>query len=75
MLVLVGLVILLDGKEKNNNYCKAIGTFLILVAVAICLPIMARDSVRYIKEKGIEDYLNGKVEVIQTEEFNYYLWD
>ena len=66
---------LLEGKEKDNNYCKAMGSFFIIIAVSICLPIMVNDSVRYIKEKGIEDYLNGKVEVIQTEEFNYYLWD
>ena len=45
------------------------------IAIAICLPIMINDSVHYIKEKGIEDYLNGKVDVIQTEEQNYYLWD
>ena len=35
---------------------------------------MVQNSVRYIKEKGIEDYLNGKVQVIQLEEQNYYLW-
>ena len=51
------------------------GSFFIIIAISICLPIMVNDSVRYIKEKGIEDYLNCKVEVIQTEKFNYYLWD
>ena len=50
------------------------GTFFILIAVAICLPIMINNSIRYIKEKGIEDYLNGKVDVIQTEDQIYYLW-
>jgi hypothetical protein len=36
---------------------------------------MVQNSVRYIKEKGIEDYLNGKVDVIQTEDQIYYLWE
>ena len=65
---------LLDGKKPVNNYLKAMGTFFILIAVAICLPIMINNSIRYIKEKGIEDYLNGKVDVIQTEDQIYYLW-
>ena len=64
----------LDGKNRQNNYLKIIGCFLITIAVAICLPIMVKNSVQYIKEKGIEDYLNGKVQVIQLEEQNYYLW-
>ena len=65
---------ILDGKNPSNNYLKAMGTFFILIAVAICLPIMINNSIRYIKEKGIEDYLNGKVDVIQTEDQIYYLW-
>ena len=65
---------LLDGENKENNYLKTIGVFLITIAVAICLPLMVQNSVRYIKEKGIEDYLNGKVDVIQTEDQIYYLW-
>ena len=36
---------------------------------------MIQNSVRYIKEKGIEDYLNNKVDVIQTEDQIYYLWE
>lgn len=68
------MVMFLDGEKKENNYFKTIGVFLITIAVAICLPIMVQNSVRYIKEKGIEDYLNGEVEVIQTEEQNFYLW-
>jgi hypothetical protein len=68
------MAIFLDGKKKENNYLKTIGVFLITIAVAICLPLMVQNSVRYIKEKGIEDYLNGKVQVIQLEEQNYYLW-
>lgn len=51
------------------------GLFLVILAIAICFPTMVNNSVRYIKEKGIEDYLNGKVDVIQTEEQNYYLWE
>jgi hypothetical protein len=51
------------------------GVFLITIAVAICLPLMVQNSVRYIKEKGIEDYLNGKVQTIQTEDQIYYLWE
>lgn len=74
MLILFGMVMFLDGEKKENNYFKTIGVFLITIAVAICLPIMVQNSVRYIKEKGIEDYLNGEVEVIQTEEQNFYLW-
>jgi hypothetical protein len=50
------------------------GVFLITIAITICLPLMIQNSVRYIKEKGIEDYLNGKVDVIQTEDQIYYLW-
>ena len=65
---------ILDGKKPANNYLKAMGTFFIFIAVAICLPIMINNSIRYIKEKGIEDYLNGKVDVIQTEDQIYYLW-
>ena len=68
------MAIFLDGKKKENNYLKTIGVFLITIAVAICLPLMVQNSVRYVKEKGIEDYLNGKVQVIQLEEQNYYLW-
>ena len=68
------MAIFLDRKKKENNYLKTIGVFLITIAVAICLPIMVQNSVRYIKEKGIEDYLNGKVDVIQTEDQIYYLW-
>ena len=68
------MAIFLDGKKKKNNYLKTIGVFLITIAVAICLPLMVQNSVRYIKEKGIEDYLNGKVDVIQTEDQIYYLW-
>lgn len=74
MLILFGMAIFLDGKKKENNYLKTIGVFLITIAVAICLPLMVQNSVQYIKEKGIEDYLNGKVQVIQLEEQNYYLW-
>ena len=74
MLILFGMAIFLDGEKKENNYIKTIGIFLITIAVAICLPIMIQNSVRYIKEKGIEDYLNGKVDVIQTEDQIYYLW-
>lgn len=74
MLILFGMAIFLDGKKKKNNYLKTIGVFLITIAVAICLPLMVQNSVRYIKEKGIEDYLNGKVDVIQTEDQIYYLW-
>lgn len=74
MLILFGMAIFLDGEKKENNYIKTIGIFLITIAVAICLPIMIQNSVRYIKERGIEDYLNGKVQVIQLEEQNYYLW-
>lgn len=68
------MAIFLDGEKKENNYIKTIGIFLITIAVAICLPIMIQNSVRYIKEKGIEDYLNGKVDVIVTEDQTYYLW-
>lgn len=68
------MAIFLDGKKKENNYFKTIGVFLITIAVTICLPLMVQNSVRYIKEKGIEDYLNGKVDVIQTEDQIYYLW-
>lgn len=74
MLILFGIAIFLDGEKKENNYIKTIGIFLITIAVAICLPIMIQNSVRYIKEKGIEDYLNNKVDVIQTEDQIYYLW-
>ncbi len=74
MLILFGIAIFLDGEKKENNYIKTIGVFLITIAVAICLPIMIQNSVRYIKEKGIEDYLNNKVDVIQTEDQIYYLW-
>ena len=74
MLILFGMAIFLDGKKKETNYLKTIGVFLITIAVAICLPLMVQNSVRYIKEKGIEDYLNGKVDVIQTEDQIYYLW-
>ena len=70
----MGIVIFLEGKTRQNNYLKTIGCFLITIAIAICLPIMVKNSVQYIKEKGIEDYLNGKVQVIQLEEQNYYLW-
>ena len=69
------MVIFLDGKKKENNYLKTIGVFLITIAVAIYLPLMVQNSIRYIKEKGIEDYLNGKVQIIQLEEQNYYLWE
>ena len=68
------MAMLLNGKKKEDNYLKTIGVFLITIAVAICLPLMVQNSVRHIKEKGIEDYLNGKVQVIQLEEQNYYLW-
>ena len=74
MLILFGMAIFLDGEKKENNYIKTIGIFLITIAIAICLPLMVQNSVRYIKEKGIEDYLNGKVDVIQTENQIYYLW-
>ena len=75
MLILFGMVIFLDGKKKENNYLKTIGVFLITIAVAICLPIMVQDSVQYIKEKGIEDYLKGRVEIIESEDQIYYLWE
>jgi hypothetical protein len=68
------MAIFLDGEKKENNYIKTIGIFLITIAVAICLPIMIQNSVRYIKEKGIEDYLNGKVDVIVIEDQTFYLW-
>lgn len=68
------MAIFLNGEKKENNYIKTIGIFLITIAVAICLPIMIQNSVRYIKEKGIEDYLNGKVDVIVTEDQTFYLW-
>ena len=74
MSILFGMAIFLDGKKKENNYLKTIGIFLITIAVAICLPLMVQNSVRYIKEKGIEDYLNGKVDVIVTEDQTFYLW-
>lgn len=69
------MAIFLDGEKKENNYIKTIGIFLITIAVTICLPIMIQNSVRYIKEKGIEDYLKGKVEIIESEEQIYYLWE
>ena len=75
MLILFGMTMFLDGKKKENNYLKTIGVFLITIAVAICLPIMIQDSVRYIKEKGIEDYLKGRVEIIESENQIYYLWE
>lgn len=75
MLILFGMAIFLDGKKKENNYLKTIGVFLITIAVAICLPIMVQDSVQYIKEKGIEDYLKGRVEIIESEDQIYYLWE
>lgn len=75
MSILSGIAIFLDGEKKENNYIKTIGIFLITIAVTICLPIMIQNSVRYIKEKGIEDYLNNKVDVIQTEDQIYYLWE
>ena len=74
MSILSGIAIFLDGENKKNNYLKTMGVFLITIAITICLPIMIQNSVRYIKERGIEDYLNGKVQVIQLEEQNYYLW-
>ena len=73
MLILFGIAILQDSKE--NDYLKVLGTLLITIAVAICLPIMVQDSVRYIKEKGIEDYLKGRVEIIESEDQIYYLWE
>lgn len=75
MLILFGMAIFLDGKKKENNYLKTIGVFLITIAVAICLPIIIQNSIRCVKEKGIEDYLNDKVDVIQTEDQIYYLWE
>lgn len=72
ILVLIGLAMVLDS--EHSNWVRAIGVFILTIAVAICLPILVQNSIRYIKEKGIEDYLNGKVDVIQTEDQIYYLW-
>lgn len=73
VLILVGLAMVLD--TKHSNWVRAIGVFVLSIAVAICLPIIIQNSIRYVKEKGIEDYLNGKVDVIQTEEQIFYLWE
>lgn len=72
ILVLIGLAMVLDS--EHNNWVRAIGVFILTIAVAICLPILVQNSIRYIKEKGIEDYLNGKVDVIVTEDQTFYLW-
>ena len=72
ILVLIGLAMVLDS--EHSNWVRAIGVFILTIAVAICLPILVQNSIRYIKEKGIEDYLNGKVDVIVTEDQTFYLW-
>lgn len=74
ILTLLGIVIFLEGKIRKNNYIKTTGCFLIIIAIVVCLPKLIENSVQYVKEKGIEDYLNGKVQVIQSEKQNYYLW-
>lgn len=71
VLILIGLALTLDS---DKDWKKAVGVFLIAVAIMFPLPKMWQNSVRYVKEKGIEDYLKGRVEVIITEEQIFYLW-
>ena len=73
VLILVGLALVLDAEHKD--WVRTIGVFFLTIAVAICLPIIVQNSVRYIKEKGIEDYLKGRVEIIESEDQIYYLWE
>lgn len=71
VLILIGLALTLDS---DKDWKKAVGVFFIAIAILFPLPKMWQNSVRYVKEKGIEDYLKGRVEVIITEEQIFYLW-
>ena len=68
------LFLVTEVQENKKALHRAIGTTCIACAVIFVLPFICESAIQYIKEKGIEDYLNGKVEVIQTEEQNFYLW-
>lgn len=71
--MLVGLALLLDSKP-HKEWVKAVGVTIIAIALIVPLPLSIRNGIRYIKEKGIEDYLNGKVQVVITEQQNFYIW-
>ena len=66
--------LVMEVPENKKALHKTIGATLITCAIIFVLPSICKSSVQYIKEKGIEDYLNGKVQIIQTEEQNFYLW-
>lgn len=73
ILVLIGLVMVLDG--DHDKWTRAVGAFMLIVAVAICLPIIIQNTIRSIKEQGIIEYMNQEVEVINHDDSTYtFLW-
>lgn len=68
--------LLICPKKKNNTsyILKSIGVTLLFFTTAFIFPKILQETTRYIKEKGIIEYLEGEVEIIQSDSTYMFLW-
>ena len=76
ILVLIGGALIVTAENSKNPYRrKMIGLIIWIVGFTTITPFLYRNSVRQMKEKGIMEYLNGEVEVMQHADTTYtFLW-
>lgn len=75
MLLIGAILIVISEDKKNSHQLKTIGFVIWLMSIIGIFPFIYRDIVHDIKEQGIEEYLNGEIEVIQHADSTYtFLW-
>lgn len=69
------LLIIPKKDTKNNEIANAIGFGFIIGAIALVAPMIIEKKVKSIKEEGIEQFINGDVQIIHTSDStHYFLW-
>lgn len=62
-------------KENNKSYLiKSLGITVLFFTFAFIFPEVLKETTQYVKEKGIIEYLEGEVEVIQSDSTYMFLW-
>lgn len=77
ILILLGIVLLVIPKKdtENNEIANAIGIGFIIGAIALIVPIIIEKEIKNIKEEGIEQFINGEVQIVHTSDStHYFLW-
>lgn len=60
---------------ENNEIANAIGIGFIIGAIALIVPIIIEKEIKNIKEEGIEQFINGEVQIVHTSDStHYFLW-